>query len=124
MHFSDDDLRSALGRKDPGERFSEQVLAKISGEAAAKPAQRRPWRNRGFMIHKLVPAGVFLVLAVAAWEGFVQYRRAEQRRAGEVAERQAIFALRMTTAQLHYVFARVQADGRGQTSPGGRNDEN
>jgi hypothetical protein len=125
MHFSDDDLRSALRRRDPGERFTGQVLAKLRTEGAAGLAPRSVWPKRKVLLQKLAVAAVFLVVAgAAAWEGLAQYRRFDRRRAGEAAERQAVLALRMTTAQLNHVFERAQAAERDQSDAGGINETN
>lgn len=119
MHFSEDDLRSALRRREPGEHFSLQVLARVRKEGAPEFAPR------GTLTRKLAVAAALLIFAgVATWAGFSQYRRAEQRRAGEAAQQQAILALRITTAELNHVFERVQANARVQSNSGGRYEAN
>ena len=41
MQFSEEDLRSALRRKDPGAFFTQQVMAQVSREPAAPAAGRK-----------------------------------------------------------------------------------
>jgi hypothetical protein len=119
MRFSEDDLRSALRRREPGENFSLQVLAKARSMRLPEPAPR------SMLTRKLAVAAALVIFVCAAtWAGFAQYRRVEQRRAGEAAEQQAILALRITTAELNHVFERVQANTSVQSDSGGKYEEN
>lgn len=115
MHFSENDLRSALRRKDPGDAFTQRVMARINQakERASEPRQQRqrdirqPWRPWPW---KGALAGVLTVtLVFAGWLGFMHHRQNEERQAGEAAKQQAILALRITTAKLNHVFERVKA---------------
>ena len=44
MHFSEDDLREALKRKDPGEGFTQRLMARVNQskvEATTQPATKK-----------------------------------------------------------------------------------
>lgn len=112
MHFSEDDLRRALKRKDPGAAFTQRVMARINQAEGKTPAPRRlrkPFRLLWWpLTWRPVLAGVIVaVLAIGAWLGRLQYERIQEHRAGERAKQQAILALRITNAKLNHVFQRV-----------------
>lgn len=118
MHFSEDDLRRALKRKDPGAAFTQRVMARIhQAEAKTPAAPKKPFRLLWWPLTvRPVLAGVIIaVLAVCAWLGLRQYQRIQDRAriqgnlAGERAKQQAILALRITNAKLNHVFQRVNA---------------
>src|SRR5262249_61603153 len=96
MHFSEDDLRAALKRKDPDEGFTERVMARISqGEAAGKPEPSPKKSNGSFLAWwKLRPAWTFAVAALLllafAWGGYKysEYRHREDMGAGQETQRQ------------------------------------
>src|SRR5690349_6832719 len=96
MQFSDDDLRSALGRKEPSADFTARVMEKISRPQGAKaPVVFAWWRSRWAMAAAL--AACLLLIA-----GFVQYRRYEQRQIeARKAREQAVFALRLASEKLN-----------------------
>jgi|SRR6478752_4352516 len=128
MHFSEDDLRAALKRKEPGEGFTQRVMARVNqaqaqdrqpaGKAAALPSW---WTRR--------PAWIMAVAAVLlfafAWGGFEysEYRHREDMRVArenqqrlEEAERardQAIQALEITRSKLNHVLDRAQLPVEG-----------
>jgi hypothetical protein len=114
MHFSENDLREALKRKDPGSDFRRRVMERIHGERAApispqlkefNPRVRRPWNWR----MSAVPAGALVAIVMLfACIAVVRYRQVQERRAGELAQRQAIFALRLTSAKLNHVFEHIR----------------
>jgi hypothetical protein len=120
MHFSEDDLRNALKRHDPGPSFTQRVMAGIGinqTEAKAHPGQKR----RGFFSAissltrrpALAGAVAMLVLLAGGGLGYRQHLENERKRAHELmvakeAERQAIVALRITNAKLNRVFQRVR----------------
>lgn len=119
MHFSDDDLRAALRRKDPGPGFTQRVMARIE-QAKAQPALRPVRQRRSFLglwPFKLRPAlvsgAVATVLLAGSWLGFQQYERVQreklvERAAAEKAKQDAILALRITRAKLNRVFQRAK----------------
>jgi hypothetical protein len=113
MPFSEDDLRSALKREDPGPEFTQRVMARV---AQQEKAVRAPGRDRGgwfawlrpLRLHPAMAAvAAALVLAVATWMGYQRYQAIQVARARE-AEQQAILALRITNAKLNHVFQRVK----------------
>lgn len=113
MHFSEDDLKAALQRKDPGERFTHEVMARISQRQGQRPVTtsrggwlREFWRRLGLR-PALAGALAAVVILVATLE-LVQHRRAEERRAGEAARQQALLALRITNTKLNHVLERMK----------------
>jgi hypothetical protein len=124
MHFSEDDLRAALERKKPGAGFTQRVMARISqAEAEAKAA---PVPQKGTAVFagwwKLKPrpalavAMAAILLAIGSWIGYQQYQqhiqkvqnqKQEEEQREEMAAKQAILALRITSAKLNHVFQKV-----------------
>src|SRR5258708_7381885 len=110
MQFSEDDLRAALERKQPAEGFAQRGKDRIS--QAETKAKQLPQKRQGFFANwwqlKPRPALVFamtaILLAAGAWIGYRQYQqhvinvRIEKQRE-EVAARQAVQALRITSAK-------------------------
>ena len=129
MHFSEDDLREALERKDPGEGFTQKVMARVNqtkAEAKTLPAKKS---NGSFLSWLRVrPAWSFAVVAALllafAWGGYEysEYRheqlaKQEQQRLEELkrqqaeAERardQAILALKIARSKLNHVLEQAQ----------------
>jgi len=121
MHFSEDDLRAALERKKPGAGFTQRVMARISQAEAEAKAAPVAQERRGFFAGwwKLKPrpalalAMAAILLAIGAWMGYQQHvqearikKQIEEKRE-ETAAKQAILALRITTAKLNHVFQKV-----------------
>lgn len=128
MHFSEDDLRAALKRKDPGEGFTQRVMARVEQsktEGKPQPAKKSNglpawWRLR--------PAWAFAVVAALllafAWGGYEyseyrheqiakqeQQRLEELKRQQQEAERardQAILALKIARSKLNHVLEQAQ----------------
>ena len=125
MPFSEDDLRQALRRKDPGPEFTQQVMARLKqpeGERSVRAEQKH--RKELFWLPQIrfAPALGFalaLLLAIGTWVGYLGYqqhqrereaaKQAEQQREMEAkrAEQQAILALRITSEKLNHVFQKV-----------------
>jgi hypothetical protein len=122
MQFSEDDLRTALERKEPGAGFTQRVMARISqAEIMRSPAAQK---REGFLADwwkmprpALAFALTVVLLAVGGWIGYRQYQQhvlvtqkeealKEQERQ-ETAARQAVLALRITSAKLNHVFQKV-----------------
>jgi hypothetical protein len=122
MPFSEDELRQALQRKDPGPEFSRRVMARVN-QAGRKPSATKPWLFAWLGAFKLAPALVTASIAVAlllgAWIGLRSYQRQRelariqriQREAEEQnAERQARLALRIASEKLNHVFQKVNGE--------------
>ena len=114
MHFSEDDLRRALERKDPGTSFTQRVMARINQAEAkthASPKLRTPFQRWWWRVtlRPVLAGAIVVVLAIGGWLGLLQYQRIQEKRAGERAKEQAIMALRITNAKLNHVFQRVNA---------------
>ena len=132
MHFSEDDLREALKRKDPGEGFTQRVMARVNqapvnqttAEGAAQPATKKA-NGRFLAWWTLRPAWTMAVVAVlllACGIGGYQYSeyrhaeemriaRAKQQQLQQEAERardQAIMALEIARAKLNHVLQHAQ----------------
>jgi len=133
MHFSEDDLREALKRKDPGEGFTQRVMARVNqAKVEAQPAPKKV--NGKFLAWwTLRPAwavAVVAVLLLACGIGGYQYSeyrhaeemrvaRAKQQKLQQEAERardQAIMALEIARAKLNHVLqhAQLQAEPAGK----------
>lgn len=126
MHFSEDDLRQALKRKDPGAGFTQRVMARVNqSRAEGKPAQEKKSNGSLMVWWKLRPAWIFALAAVLflafGWAGYQysEYRhaaemrqaRAEQQRLQQEAEKardQAILALEIARAKLNHVLQHAQ----------------
>lgn len=127
MHFSEDDLREALKRKDPGEDFTQRLMTGIEqakAKSTAQPAGKKP--NGKFLSWwTLRPAWTMAVVAVlllACGIGGYQYSeyrhaeemriaRAKQQQLQQEAERardQAIMALEIARAKLNHVLQHAQ----------------
>lgn len=105
MHFSEDDLRSALKRKDPGEGFTQRVMARVNQSASApERLPRRVWFLR--LRPALVAVAAVLLLVIGLAVGYRQEQMAQEGRARK-AEQQAVLALRIANAKLNRVFERV-----------------
>jgi uncharacterized protein HemX len=132
MHCSEDDLREALKRKDPGEGFTQRVMARVNQarvkqttvEGTAQPATKKV--NGKFLAWwTLRPAwavAVVAVLLLACGIGGYQYSeyrhaeemrvaRAKQQQLQQEAERardQAIMAMEIARAKLNHVLQHAQ----------------
>ncbi len=121
MQFSEDDLRAALKRKDPGRDFTQQVMARLNEDArkpAASPQARRlfTWLPTFRFAPALAASAIAVMLLVGAWVGYSSYQEHERvalqvelQRESEAkrAEQQAILALRISSEKLNHVFRKV-----------------
>lgn len=126
MHFSEDDLKEALRRKDPGPGFTQRVMARIGQEQESKAVQVKAakkgplWLRWRITQHPaLAGALAALVLTVGAGLGYEQYHRVqEQKRVeaqkAELAKEQIVQALKITNAKLSHVFRRVSEPAAGE----------
>jgi uncharacterized protein HemX len=134
MHFSEDDIREALKRKDPGEGFTQRAMARVNqaradqSQAEGKPVLARPEKKNngsylGWLTHRPVWAvAVVAVLLLAFGIGgyqYSEYRHAEEMRVArakqqqlqqeaEKARDQAILALEIARAKMNHVLQHAQ----------------
>ena len=133
MHFSEDELKQALRRKDPGEGFTQRVMARVEQakvEGKQAPAAKKKTNGAFMAWWKLRPVWIMAVAAVLflgfAWAGYQysEYRHAEEMRLAranqqrlqkeaEAARDQAVLALEIARAKLNHVLHQAQfpADG-------------
>jgi hypothetical protein len=118
MHFSEDDLRGALARKDPGPEFTLRVMARVN-EAEKKALVAPPARGwwdwlRPLRLRPALAGALAAVLILAGGGlGYMRHVQIERQRQRDLAlakeaEQQAILALRITNAKLNRVFQRVR----------------
>jgi flagellar biosynthesis component FlhA len=134
MHFSEDDLRAMLKRKDPGEGFTQRVMAGVEQAKAEGKTQPANGKSNGFFLAwwKLSPAWTFAVVALLllgfAWGGYQlsEYHHREEMRVAaerqrqleeqqkqlqaeaEKAKAQAILALEIARSKLNHVLQQAQ----------------
>ncbi|MGC2696818.1 MAG: hypothetical protein WA738_13615 [Candidatus Angelobacter sp.] len=128
MHFSEDELREALKRKDPGEGFTQRVMARVNqaqGEGKPVPAAKKKPNGTFATWWRLRPTWIIAVAAVLflafGWAGYQysEYRHAEEMRIArqnqqqlqqeaERARDQAILALEIARAKLNHVLQQAQ----------------
>ena len=127
MHFSEDDLREALKRKDPGEGFTQRVMARVNqakAEGTAQPTTKKPngkllaW----WMLRPAWTIAVVAVLLLAFGIGGYQYseyrhavenriareKQQQLQREAERARDQAIMALEIARAKMNHVLQHAQ----------------
>jgi uncharacterized protein HemX len=127
MHFSEDDVREALKRKDPGEGFTQRVMARVEqakAEGKAQPVIKKVngkflswWLHRPAWAMAVV-AVLLLAFGIGGYE-YSEYRHAEEMRVArarqqqlqqeaERARDQAILALEIARAKLNHVLQHAQ----------------
>jgi anti-sigma factor RsiW len=112
MHFSEDDLRAALKRQDPGEGFTQRVMARVNQASGApeKPARR-------FWLWQLRPALAALaaVLLLVAGLGLAyRHQQTIQQARAKKAQQEAVLALRIANTTLNRVLERVSRQQANQ----------
>lgn len=120
MHFSEEDLRRALRRKDPGQAFTQRVMARINQKDASisaphrmrNPLQRLGWR---LAVRPTLAVVIAACLVLAASVGLLQYRHYRE---GEIARQKALLALRIANEKLNHVFERVKASHTNEIKVG------
>lgn len=128
MHFSEDELREALKRKEPGEGFTQRVMARVNQAQSegAKPSATVKKSNGSFMAWwQLRPAWALAVVAIlllafgVAGYQYSEYRhkaemeiarqkQEQYRKEAEQAKQQAILALEIARNKLNHVLERAQ----------------
>jgi hypothetical protein len=117
MHFSEDDLKRALRRKDPGPGFTQRVMAQVNRMEEAQGDAQRPKNQRQgsawiWRLRPVLAGALVAVLLIAGGLGYRQYERVQAKtRADErnraLAKQQMMLALKITNAKLNHVFRRV-----------------
>lgn len=122
MQFSEDDLREALKRKDPGPEFAQRVMARLNQPETGTKRVEDPRRHglsgwvHAFRFGPALAAAVAVLLLVSAWIGYRSYQRHErearivelqQQAEAKKAQQQTILALRIASEKLNHVFQRV-----------------
>jgi hypothetical protein len=129
MHFSEDDLREALKRKDPGEGFTQRVMARVnqsqseSKAVLAKPEKKSNGSFMAWWVHRptwamAVVAMLLLAFGIGGYQ-YSEYRHAEEMRIAwakqqqlqqeaERARDQAIMALEIARAKMNHVLRHAQ----------------
>jgi hypothetical protein len=112
MHFSEDDLRSALKPKDPGAAFTERVMARIEQSETKVSAPRPPWQPFRYPwwplnLRAALAAAMVLLLAVGGWLAVARHQQVQEKAAGERARQQAILAMRIANAKLNHVLVKA-----------------
>ena len=124
MPFSEDDLRHALRRKDPGPEFTQQVMARLKQTEAERSVRvEQKHRKRPFWLPRMRFAPVLgfalaLVLGVGSWIGYQSYQQHQQalkieqyqqKVAEERAKQETILALRISSEKLNHVLRKVDS---------------
>jgi hypothetical protein len=107
MHFSEDDLRSALRRKTPSEDFTGKVLSQIGKlqiEDAQVVRQSESPRLRFWPVSLRWATAGALAASLLVGIGAFQYHRYEVR---QDAKRQAVLAIQITKAKLDGALRRA-----------------
>jgi hypothetical protein len=127
MHFSEDDLREALKRKDPGEGFTQRVMARANQSKAEGTRQATTKKVNGkfltWWMHRpmwamVVVAMLLLACGIGGYQ-YSEYRHAEEmrvarakqqqlQREAERARDQAIMALEIARAKMNHVLQHAQ----------------
>ena len=126
----EDELRRALRRREPPPGFAERVLGRVRQEAdarnpvstapGAQPARRIRWAGWSLFGPRFrlglaaVVAVLVLAVSLSVWR---RHREEQDRIAGAAARAQVMEALRITSAKLNRVRAKVAAatdDGRSE----------
>ena len=134
MHFSENDLREALKRKDPGEGFTQRTLIRVNqarlnqSESEQEPKLAKPekktngkffswWIQRPAWAVAVV-AMLLLAFGIGGYQ-YSEYRHAEEMRIArakqqqlqqeaERARDQAIMALEIARAKMNHVLQHAQ----------------
>lgn len=99
-----DRLRAALRPVDPGERFTQGVLARIASEPPRVPASPNPAVRR---VELRWLSGALLAILATGFLVAHQWR-AQQAEEGQAARRQVMEALRVTSEKLDLAYRAVK----------------
>ena len=109
MSHLEDELKSALGRKEPAEDFTARTLRRI-----AQPAPRSWFDELVILLRpprlQWVAASVVILAVPFAALEFRQHR--EIRAQGQMAKQQLVLAMRIAGTELHHAQQKVQQMSR------------
>ena len=131
MHFSEDDLREALKRKDPGEGFTQRTLIRVTqarvnqtkAEATTQMAKKVNGKFLTWWMQRPAWAMAVVAMLLLAFgiggSQYSEYRHAEEMRIAranqqqlqqeaERARDQAIMALEIARAKMNHVLQHAQ----------------
>jgi anti-sigma-K factor RskA len=97
----EEELKKALARREPGEEFARQVLAKVEASRAVR-ARPSLWAHAWW---RFASAAVLLVVALISGLAYRQHERVAK---GEAAKNQLLLAMRITGSQLRQAQLRVK----------------
>ena len=105
MSHLEDQLRSALGRKEPGVDFTQRVMSRVG------PPAPRSWRE-GLRVLLRPPrlqwVAASLAVSLMVPFGALEYRREREIRArGQMAKQKLILAVRITGTELHHAQQKI-----------------
>ena len=107
MNYSDEELKSALRRRDAPEGFADRVLARVATEKAAQSVRRRE-SILTFFMRPLARWASAAALTGALVAGGIHYRNLQRERVeGEAAKQQLMLALRIAGSKLQLAKAKV-----------------
>lgn len=106
MSRLEDELRSALKRREPSPDFAERVLARLDAPSVEEIRRRPSWRSwlRVPRMYRLA-AGVAACLLLAL--GASQYHKYRVRIQGEAAKERLVLALKIAGGRLNAVQQKV-----------------
>jgi hypothetical protein len=99
-----DRLRAALRPVDPGESFTQGILARIASEPPSAPV----WAHRAVRVRELRWLSGALLTVVATGFLIAYQQRAQHVEQGREARRQVIEALRVTSEKLDLAYRVVK----------------
>ena len=125
MHFSEDDLKDALRRKDPGPGFTHRVMARIAQQQetersrTARPALLTWWKWTFASHPAMAGALATLILVIGSGLGYQQYRHVQEQKRiaaanAEQARQKMVEALSITNSKLRHVLRRVNEPAVGE----------
>lgn len=126
MHFSEDDLREALKRKDPSDGFTQRVMARVEQAQPGNktvPTKKPNGAFLSWLTHRpawaiALAAMLLLAFGIGGYQ-YSEYRHAEEnriakakqqqlQREAERARDQAILALEIARAKMNHVLQHAQ----------------
>jgi len=110
MSHLEDQLKSALGRKEPAEDFAARVLRRVT-----EPAPRSWLDELTILLRppRLQWVAASVVISIVVPFAAVQYRHEQQIRVqGQMAKQQLMLGLRIAGTELHHAQQQVQRISR------------